>query len=214
VIDEVHRSAHLATAAATIAVVSGISGIAHIITGGLFVCLLALMTIDMGYLFLTHTPPPPHPDWRAAIKGKYLELMMVVTSFVMDATIYLIASYLPKEFALLEQGLPVVTITTMLWFIAAEIFEIVGRYSLSPRVASAPPHLLFVAELLKKAFRSIRKVDSARWKARYGEAAVLPERWPEAFTESELAEIMEKVEGMRPRDVPPNPEELLEKNEV
>jgi hypothetical protein len=191
-----------AASVAAVVLVNFMSNLSQLVTGVFLICLLMLMTLDMLTAFVANA----QYDWKTLIKDKYFALILIVMSFIMDVVIYASVNFLPADFIILEQGFPFVTLASLTWFIGAEVFMIVGRYS-DRGVQSGmkpPPHLAIFATQIQGIFR---RVDAERWKLSHHDGSLPPERWPDKlYKEGKLEEVLEFIarvereEGRTPAD--------------
>jgi hypothetical protein len=155
--------------------------------------------------------------WRECVKDKYLMLILVIFSMVLDLTVYTVFRYTGVEVAVLQEGWFFITMASLLWFIGFQGIEMLGLYAKSGRVA--PPHIGYAASMVAKFYRAIRKVDEARWRETHDDGTAPPDRWIDKLlaqmeagelTEEEVAIVLQEVSRRKIEDIPSDPTDVLD----
>jgi len=208
-----HEIAIAGSAMVASLVVHTFDAVAWWATGSAFVSLLLLMSLDLAMRVATH--PAKHREnfpWMECLKAKYLILILVAISAVVDGMMYFVASALPGNFAVLEEGWMIVTLATLLWFIGGELWSTISIYQEAHEDHAAPPHLSVFANHIRWVFQGVKKVDKKRWSETHEDGEPTPERWTDKLanmTDSQaerlailLQEMDDEQSGVDPTDVP------------
>lgn len=211
-VDRAGDGAALAAAAIVSVAVNVTPELAWYLAGALFVLVLVMMTADILTGWLA-APDRAAVDLKAEAVGKFLLILLVPVSLLTDVAIYVLASLLPRDFAILSSGFLFVTITTTAWLFAAELAEVVKNISTHQGRERVPPTLGWLAGMIMAVVKSFQKVDRARWRESHHDGSLPPGRWMDEwlnkYTEQEMAELIEKVMAMKQEEVPADPEQII-----
>lgn len=176
----------------------------------MFALLLLLMTIELGASYWTLTAAERRVFmWEREIIGKFLLIVLVVLSLVLDVVIFVAANTMPDHFELLKRGALWVTMTTLLWLLAAEISRILRIVGSSAGEENVPPTLAWGVDMIRWVVRNMRKIDKARWQEKHGTDSELPRRWIDDLTDEEAAIILQQIQKRGVNEVAQDPKSVL-----
>lgn len=187
----------------------GLDSLLWVPAGVMLMFLLALMTLDLVTEFFGMPPSVRKVAfvWEREITGKFFLLALVALSLVLDAVIYIAATVLPSELAILSNGYLFVTLTTLLWLIGAHVVRITTNVAEAEGEEMIPPTIGMVARHIRWLLRSLRVIDERR--ARVGDKTPEhPKRWYDEITDEEVLELAEFIQ--RKKADPPAVVEPLE----
>lgn len=195
-------------AASTISMLVNWQSWAWYSSGIMLGALLVAMTIDLVTAYFAVSPEARRTYlWERQITRKFVLLLLVVLSLVLDFVMYAVADALPHEIPILENGYLFFTLTTLLWLIAAETARIIINVG-----EDAPPTLGLLVQQIQWVVRSLRKIDSKRWQDS-GRDGAPPQRWMDDLSEQEVAKIVKMLDEHRAseEDIARNPQKLVKR---
>jgi hypothetical protein len=199
-------AAGAASMASIIAAISlGFEAILWVPAGVLLLSLLLLMTADLVTEFFGVPREDRHEyPWDREITGKFLQLVLVVMSLVLDVVIYVSASYLPQELAILSGGYLFVTYTTMIWLIAGHVAHITANVASHEGDEVVPPTIGVLARQIRWLLGSLRMIDQRRVRGADlpTPPTALSARWYDDISEDEIKDLARYIESRRGRHPP------------
>jgi hypothetical protein len=130
------------------------------IIGAFIIALLLLMSLDLAVTYLAKEVQERRLiSVETLIFNKLILLVFVAMSGILDAVIYTTMVYLPWESQLVESGFAFVTVTTLLWMIAAEAVKITDDMGELRGRDTIPPTILITVQQIEKIMGVIRKID-------------------------------------------------------
>lgn len=202
----------LAVAAAVSMVWNVIPPVSWLPVGMFLIALLVLMSIELGTEWWSLDARGRSEYFlHRKIVGKIMLILIIVVCFVSDVTIYYAVSVMPGEFAVLDNGFLFVTLTGLLWLIAAELVCIIKNYRAAGEGASIPPPVAMVADGIRWVIQNLKIVDKAKWQAEHPGVPLPKRRERDGLTVEQEAELALRVEEMRRenRQIPPSADEIL-----
>lgn len=184
-----------AAMAATTAV-TGLGFIAWRATGILLAALLVLMSVALFTDFYTHEDKRHYP-WNKAIARKVLVVTVIVVSLVLDLVVYQAAQYFPQDFMLMDSGYLFLTMTTLIWLIAAELTCIIHVIEDAGEEDSIPPTLHLLARHLKWVLRSMKFVDRSRSGGEEDKDIEYPKRWYDDISDEQIEQLAKFLQGQQ-----------------
>lgn len=139
-------------------------------------------------------------DWNRRITRKFMLLILIAVSVVMDVVVYSAAQMLPDGVPLVNSGFLFFATTTLLWLFAAEVARIMGDIEdYDNGGIDVPPTMGVLINQIQWIVRSVRRIDKHRWQES-GHNGDPPRRWLDDLTDEEVAKLVEMVETRRDRE--------------
>lgn len=201
----------LAMFAAVSALINVAPRVAWLVVGALFIAMLVLMSIDLVAELWTKEIGKLDKPVNYYLMRKFLMILMVVVSAVLDGVVYTVASILPRDFAVLESGFLFITVTTLLWTIALTALCIIQHVESEHGPDVVNPIVRITADNIQRVIRVLRVIDKKRWE-QSGHDGAMPSRWKDHLTDNQVARIVQIIEeeADNPAEVPADPTEILE----
>jgi hypothetical protein len=134
--------------------------------GILFIILLGEMTVELvTHFFCQPKIKRAKYKWDREVGKKMLRIAMIVACTGLDAAAYVGSSYMPENWTMFKEGVPLATLTTIVWFLFIELWKIGQNFSNSEGIEELPPIFRWVIAQIRKvdAFRKPLDGDDSRW---------------------------------------------------
>jgi hypothetical protein len=176
------------TKAAAVGAAVGVGGTAgalgHWAAPGYFlVALLAAMTMELLSCYLSKDKPQRREhNWERAFIGKLFIVFLGVCALLLDGAMFFGVRALPVEAKIIGNGVLPVTLSSMVWFLVAEVARTVRNVAhYEGTDTTVPPAILLF-------LRWVKKRDAERYP---GDPAQLPRRWTDDLTEEQIRDVLE-----------------------
>jgi phage-related holin len=119
----------------------------------LFGLLLLMMTVEMFTAYKSSGPTRRRHskyNWEKVVGKKVIRIALIFACVILDATGYLVSRVLPTHWSVVQNGYPLTTLSSIIWFIGIEGWKIAVNFGKSEGMEELPPAFRLVINWIKR----------------------------------------------------------------